>query len=384
MVAEVRRGMSLRAVALQFGVSLSTIQYWVGRAAGQRLDRVDWSNRRPGCRTPANRVSVATEERVLRVRKHLRERSDLGECGPQAIREEMVRRRMASIPSARTIARILGRRGALDGRRRFRRPAPPRGWYLPDLAAREVELDSFDVIEDLVIAGGAEVNVLTGISLHGGLCAAWPETQITAKFTVGALLEHWREVGLPRYAKFDNDMVFHGSHGRPNSFGRVTRFCLSLGVTPVFAPPRETGFQADIESFNGRWQNGVWTRFRFVNVDHVARQSQKYVTAAREKLAARIQDAPARPPISKRWRLNLRRPLQGTVIFLRRTDDKGNVRLLGHTYPADREWCRRLVRAEVDLDRGQIRIYALRRREPNTHRLLRTHDYRPPRSVFHE
>ena len=320
---------------------------------------------------------------MLGLRKFLRERSDLGECGPQAIREEMVRRRLTSIPSARTIARILGRRGALDGRRRFRRPAPPRGWYLPDLAARKDELDSFDVIEDLVIAGGAEVNVLTGISLHGGLCAAWPATQITAKSTVLALYEHWRETGLPRYAKFDNDMVFHGSHGRPDSFGRVTRFCLSLGVIPVFAPPRETGFQADIESFNGRWQNGVWSRFRFVDVNHVARQSRKYVTASREKHVARIQDAPARRSIPKRWRLNLRRPLQGTVIFLRRTDENGNVRVLGRTYSADRKWCRRLVRAEVDLDRGQIRIYALRRREPKTHRHLRTHDYRPPSSVFH-
>jgi hypothetical protein len=255
---------------------------------------------------------------------------------------------------------------------------------LPDLSAREAELDSFDVIEDLVIAGGAEVNVLTGISLHGGLCAAWPATQITAKFTVLALHEHWREVGLPRYAKFDNDMVFHGSHARPNSFGRVTRFCLPLGVIPVCAPPRETGFQADIESFNGRWQNGVWGRFRFVDVNHVTKQSRKYVMACRQKLAARIQDAPARQPIPKRWRLNLRSPLQGTVIFLRRTDDKGNVRLLGRTYFADREWCRRLVRAEVDLDHGQIRIHALRRREPKIHRLLRTHDYKPPQSVFHE
>jgi len=40
------------------------------------------------------------------------------------------------------------------------------------------------------------------------------------------------------------------------------RTCLRLDVTPVFAPPRESGFQAAIENFNGRWQAKVWARFR--------------------------------------------------------------------------------------------------------------------------
>ena len=44
MVAAVRRGQSLRAVARQFGVGVATVAHWVehGRA---RLDRVDWSDR---------------------------------------------------------------------------------------------------------------------------------------------------------------------------------------------------------------------------------------------------------------------------------------------------------------------------------------------------
>ena len=258
MVAAVRGGQSMRSVGRRFRTPLSTVQYWVARARGERLDRVDWSDRPRGCRVAANRTAPRVEDRVLVTRKSLRERSALGEAGPQAIRDELCRQHARKIPTARTIARILGRRGALDGRGRTRRPPPPRGWYLPDVAARRVELDNFDIIEDLVIAGGGDVNVLTGISLHGGLCGAWPQRQITAKITVDSLLTHWREVGLPAYAKFDNDTVFQGAHQHPDAFGRVIRLCLSLGVTPIFAPPRETGFQADIESFNGRWQTGVW------------------------------------------------------------------------------------------------------------------------------
>ncbi|MGH8537185.1 MAG: hypothetical protein ACREXM_12160 [Gammaproteobacteria bacterium] len=53
---------------------------------------------------------------------------------------------------------MLARHGALDGAHRQRRPAPPKGWYLPDLARGEAELDSFDFIEDLKIAGGHTLN----------------------------------------------------------------------------------------------------------------------------------------------------------------------------------------------------------------------------------
>lgn len=384
MVAEVRRGLSLRAVARQFGVRLAAVQHWVKRAGDERLDRVVWSDRPRGCRSAPNRTSPRMEERIVEIRRVLRDHSALGECGPEAIRQELLRRRFRDVPSARTIARILERRGALDGKVRIRRSPPPKGWYLPKAADVRAELDSFDMIEDLVIAGGADVNVLTGISLHGGLCAAWPRTRITAKFTVEALLEHWRECGLPTYAKFDNDTVFQGTHRHADSFGRVIRVCLSLGVTPVFAPPRETGFQADIESFNGRWQAGVWKRFQFPNLAAVQRQARLYVQASRQKSATRIQAAPGRSPFPPQWQLNLQAPLKGTVIFLRRTDLQGRVNLLGHSYLSAHDWTARLVRAEVDLTAEEIRFYALRRRAPHEHRFISKHHYETPRKKFIE
>ena len=55
MVAAVRRGTPLREVARRHKVALATVQFWVARAAGQRLDRVDWADRPDGPRTPANR-----------------------------------------------------------------------------------------------------------------------------------------------------------------------------------------------------------------------------------------------------------------------------------------------------------------------------------------
>lgn len=272
----------MRAVAAQYGVSLATVQRWVTRAGDQRLDRVDWSESRGGRRT-VQATSPAVEDLVLQLRRELRDRSDLGEFGAAAIHRSLLEQQqvlgIAAVPAVRTIGRILERRGALDGRRRVRRPAPPRGWYLADVAAGLAELDSFDIVEGLVIKGGTDVEVLNGVSLHGGLCGSWVDSGWTAKRTVESLLSHWTEHGFPDYVQFDNDTVFQGAHQWPDSFGRVTRTSLQLGVTVVFAPPRETGFQASIEAYNGRWQEKVWSRFQHQSLADVRQRSDRFVAA---------------------------------------------------------------------------------------------------------
>lgn len=384
MVTAVRQGHSQRSVAKKFRVSLRTVQVWIGRTKGQRLDRIDWSDQPRGGRREACSTSASTEDLIVRLRKKLKESSPLGDCGARAIHEELQRRRVQPLPSVRTIGRILVRRGVLDGRIRVRRPPPPPGWYLPRVAARKAELESFDFVEGLVIRGGTDVMVFNGMSLHGGLCSSWIESSWTAKRTVQTLVAHWRKHGLPTYAQFDNDTIFQGAHQWPNTFGRVTRLCLQLGVIPVFAPPRETGFQAAIESYNGRWQAKVWRRFEHDSLRTLRRHSARYVEAARQRSAARRDAAPARQSFPEDWELDLQKKLQGTVIFLRRTNNQGVADLLGQSYPVDPTWPNRLVRAEVDLTRGQIRFYRLRRREPKQQTLIKTIPYEVPKKRFHE
>jgi hypothetical protein len=196
-------------------------------------------------------VEAAVEQRILELRRSLREHSILGEYGAKAIEMALKAENAAAVPSLASINRVLSRHGAQDGARRQRRPAPPRGWYLPAVATGEAELDCFDLIEELKIAEGPLLSVLTGTSLHGGLVDAWPLEQATAKLVFERLIERWRRDGLPVYAQFDNGTHFQGTHRWPDAIGRISRLCLALGITAVFAPPREPGFQNAIESFNG-------------------------------------------------------------------------------------------------------------------------------------
>jgi transposase len=372
MVEAVRSGQSLRRVARRFGVSLLTVQRWVQRAQHRRLDRVDWRDRSSRPRRVPNRTPRRLEELVLRTRQQLQRHSDLGEFGAAAIRRALLDQASGAVPAVRTIGRILERRGVLDDRPRGRRPAPPPGWYLPDVADGRAELDSFDYIEDLVIVGGPAFDVLTVVALHGGLAQAWPQTVATTPAAARCLLEHWWALGLPAYAQFDNDLRFHGPHHLPDVLGRLTRLCLSLGVTPVFVPPRERGFQAAIENFNGRWQAKVWRRFRFKSLRALCAQSERFVAASRERSAPRIEAAPQRRALPKDWRARLAAPpVAGRIIYLRRIDAQGNVRLLGRSFRVDPLWSGRLVRCEVDLAGHTIHCFGLRRREPLDQPLLK-------------
>ena len=84
------------------------------------------------------------------------------------------------------------------------------------------------------------------------------------------------------------------------------------------------------------------------------------------------------------WHLDLQAPLQGRLIFIRRTTERGMVSLLGHTFRVDPHWCHRLVRCEVLLDEHGIRFYGLRRAQPDSQPLLCQTRYRFPKRRFKE
>jgi hypothetical protein len=345
---------------------------------------VDWQDRSHAPEAP-HRTEAVIEDLVLTVRAELEQVSDLGFHGAEAIHEALKGRQVDPLPSIRTIHRILERRGALDGQRRTRRPAPPPGWHLPEVASKRRELDSFDVVEGLVIKDGPQVEVLNGVSLHGGLAASWPvEASVTAKLVVESLIEHWRASGLPGYAQFDNDTIFQGTHAHPDVIGRVSRLCLSLEVVPVFVVPREFGFQSMVENYNGMWQAKVWARFQHGSLLDLQGHSQRYVTALRRHRADRIEPGPRRRAFPKSWRLNLQSRPRGRIVYVRRTSATGTVEVLGRVFEGDSHWLNRLVRVEVDLDGDKIRIYRLRRREPQDQPLLKELDHHVKSRRFSE
>src|SRR5262249_21932401 len=116
-----------------------------------------WTGRTAPCGlpVPVNRTQRQREDLVLTIRQELRTTSDLGEFGAAAIHREWRARGLPDPPALRTIGLILERRGALDRRRRVRRPAPPSGWYLPAVPARPARVGSLAALEGRGVPGGA-------------------------------------------------------------------------------------------------------------------------------------------------------------------------------------------------------------------------------------
>ena len=363
--------MHVRQAADEFGFSKSVVAFWVGRARGKRLDRADLANRKPG--RAWNRTTFEVEQRIAELRLELR-KSVLGEFGAKAIaaalEAEMDRR-----PAEATINRALSRLGLQDGVRRIRQPAPPKGWYLPAVLAGRAELDCFDFIEDLKLADGPLVDVLTAKSLHGSLTNAWVLNPKSTKGTIPCLLERWQRDGLPTYAQFDNDNVFQGAHHFANAVGAISRLCLQLEVIPVFAPPLEHGMQNTIESFNALWQAKVWQRYRVANVNELQLRSDQYIAAHRARTQPLTEAAPPRRTLSEDFKFDPHAPLRGQIVFVRRTDEDGHVNMLGQRIAVSQTWLHRLVRCEVDFDHRRIQCSALRRRAPAEQPLLITIPY---------
>jgi hypothetical protein len=139
-----------------------------------------------------------------------------------------------------------------------------------------------------------------------------------------------------------------------------------------------------IEGYIGLWQAKVWARFTFTGPEEVRRQSDRFVAAVRARRAERIDTAPSRRAVPAAWRLDLQAQPRGRIIFVRRTDALGAVRLLERSFEVDPRWTNRLVRAEFDLDAGKVRFHALRRKEPTVQPLLREIGHRLPKRKFRE
>ena len=351
----VRAGQSYRLVARTMRVSLSTVAYWVRRAGEERLDRVDWSDQSHRPKRLARQHPLTMIQAVLRTRRWLRRFDALGDYGPAAIRDHLLAQGQP-VPCERTIARWVTQAEPEVVKRRW--PRPPRGWYLPSVANASSELDRVDVVEGLRLARRGRVEVLNCLSLWESLPGSHPAVRITTTETLHWLGLHWRKHGRPHYVQFDNDTIFSGAHARRDYLGRLVHWCLCLGVTPVFAPPLEKGFQAGIEAYNRRWQERVWQRWRHPSLSKLRERSAAFIDAyiGRRRRGTGMRRA---------WQEPARVPVSNQIILLRRLDESGRLRLCSQHFQIARSWAQRLVRCEIDVNAQMVRCYRLSHRDPH-------------------
>jgi transposase InsO family protein len=193
-------GRSAREVAAAHGVSKSWVYELLARYRADGEAGLVARSRRP--RRSPTKVAHRFEDDIVRVRKELVEaRYD---AGAETIRVHLARRRRAAVPSVSTIWRVLKARG-------FVTPEPhkrPKSSYLRFCATLPNECWQMDVTH-VVLATGAEVEVLNIIDDHSRACVASAARRVTKTLDVVTTFhEAAARHGYPASVLSDNGAIF--------------------------------------------------------------------------------------------------------------------------------------------------------------------------------
>lgn len=239
-VAAVGEGEAVNVSALcrEAGVSRKTFYKWVARYEAEGLEGLAERSRRP--RRSPGRISADVEDRVVRLRKELR---DAGlDHGATTIQWHLGRSGLDSVPSVAGVHRILVRRGLIDPQpkkrpksswRRFEASAPNECWQIDAM--------------DWVIATGV-VRVFNIIDDHSRVAvrsrAVVEATSHEAWRTFGQGAETW---GLPAGVLSDNGLCFSGKlRGFEVYFERQLR---ESGIRPITGRPYHPQTTGKVERF---------------------------------------------------------------------------------------------------------------------------------------
>lgn len=227
---------SVTQVAREFGVSRKTASKWLGRY--HRKEAFALSDR-PHCpRHCPGKTPDAIEEAIIQERaRH--------NWGPRKI-QRILSQQGLPMPSARTVANILARRGCLASvepdppppLQPFERPEPNQLWQMDHKGPIEVARQ--------------RICPLTVLDDHSRYCLCFaPVPDLTMKVAWEVLWELFGRVGMPQAILCDN--AFGGTRMGPGLSWFDTRL-VRLGINPLHGRPYHPQTQGKVERLHGTAQ----------------------------------------------------------------------------------------------------------------------------------
>jgi putative transposase len=249
-------GERITTIARSMGYSRKWVYKWVERHDSSD-DASDWNQSRSSC--PQNSPRQLAEnmvEAVKMVRLSLYNQGLF--CGAQAIEWELKELGVESVPSLRSINRILSRE-ELTHRRTG--SYEPKGKKYPALVANEVnQVHQMDYVGPCYLNGPVRFYSLNSVDLASRRCAINPVINKAGQNTIDAIWSSWCRLGIPNHQQVDNEAVFFGSRQFPRGMGNLIRLCLLNGVEPWFIPMAEPWRNSIVEKFNDRYRDGFLNR----------------------------------------------------------------------------------------------------------------------------
>lgn len=263
------KGEQVASIARSMGYSRQWVYKWIQRHESGD-EATDWPQSRPSCPDSNPRqLSEAVVGAVKMVRLSLYNQGLF--CGAQAIEWELKELGLESVPSLRSINRILSRE-ALTHRRTG--SYEPKGRKYPAMAVSEVnQVHQTDYVGPCYLNGPIRFYSLNSVDLATGRCAINPVLNKAGQNTIDAIWSSWCRLGIPNHQQVDNEAVFFGSRQFPRGMGNLIRLCLLNGVEPWFIPMAEPWRNGVVEKFNDHYRGGFLSRVPMQGEEDLREQS---------------------------------------------------------------------------------------------------------------
>ncbi len=239
VLAVIRDGVPIVQVARRFDVSRQAVHRWLRWYENQGLPGlVDRSHRPPRC---SHQMDPSVEVWVLEARRRN------PDWGPRRLVHEASRAGISPSPSRSGIYRALKRAELIDPQARRRRDRRFKRWE----RGGAMELWQMDVVGGVLLAGGAEAKILTGIDDHSRfvICAG-----LMLRATSRAVCSHFAQAmtrhGVPQEILTDNGKVFTGRFGAKDTEVLFDRICRENGIEHLLTAPRRPQTTGKIERFH--------------------------------------------------------------------------------------------------------------------------------------
>lgn len=263
-VLEVRDGLTVTEVARRYSVSRQAVHRWLRRYAEAGLAGLADCSSRP--RTCPHQMPAHVEERIVALREAHRH------WGPRSLVHRLEREGLAASRSA--VYRCLVRRGLVEPRRRPRKRSDYRRWE----RSRPMELWQMDVMGGVLLEGGGELKLITGIDDHSRYCVC---ASLTARATArpvceafAAALARW---GVPEQVLTDNGKVFTARFGLGTGEVLFDRLCREHGVRHLLTAPRSPTTTGKVERFHKTLRNELLAGRVFASIEEAQATLDEWV-----------------------------------------------------------------------------------------------------------
>lgn len=318
-----------------------------------------------------NRTPPHIERAIVGIRRRLAARATpqtrYSLVGAATIRAELKALGHCPLPALRTIEGIIARAGLTCPPLRLARRLA-HSEYPGPLARDSNELHQVDVVGPRHLYGNStDYYFLICRDVFDGAVymefAASREMSTVIEFLIHA----WQHLGLPQRVQFDNGREFCGFGQAARWLSRPIRFCLRVGVEPVFIPKGRPQRNGAIEHFNGWFQPLLLGRYLHRPADvrrelhHLmqatneqqVRPSLAYKTAAQYRRGKRLRKLPAKFSLD-----TTHLPLTaGKVTFIRLVSAKGHVDILEQEFKVGKRLKFQWVKVTIDTQLQRLKVY---------------------------